>query len=187
MIVEEALGVVWRDVIAPQVPRVDACILAGRVASETLRYFGVDHEVCPVEVLAANDVAVEEMAAGRGVPEWPADAWSVGCSSTAGGDGDGWAGHLVVATKDRFVDLTAAQMDRSVYRIVTGGPLVVPWDRFEIFAHAPFFVGMGVSIEAGVYAWAGDPENRSYRAAPDWRSNWRSLVGPAIREVRARL
>ena len=59
-------------------PNANACILASRVTHEVLSYFGVAHEVIPMQAIAMNDQMLSHVRACTPHSEWDSDAWSVG-------------------------------------------------------------------------------------------------------------
>lgn len=184
----QALAGAWVDHVASKV-RPDACILAARVGHEALSYFRVAHDVRPVAVACFNAEAMIELAAGRDVAaDWPPEAWSVSASSRSEDRGPlpGWSGHLVLTVGDFLVDLTAEQFDRPSKGIVTGGPVLAHRDELEDTTMlGPEAVS--IALTRGQYVAWGEPENLSYRRAPDWRRNYGRFAGPVIRAMRAEL
>jgi hypothetical protein len=166
----------------------NACVLAGRVATEVFTYFGVRHRLLPVGVAALNDRALVEIEAGRPIDEWPDEAWSVGVGKGAVvADVPGWAGHLVAVVEGNvFVDLTAEQLDRPFQALEVGGPLVVDGTEFEIVSYPGLFSGMAIDVKQGRYVWWPEPDNVSYRRVRDWRVHGKKFAGPVIRYIRGR-
>ena len=166
-----ALVDVWVSHVAPHV-RADCCILAARVTSGVLDYYGIGNHVLACELLVYNDAALDEISKGTPVAEWPANAWSLGAGKQM--PGDGYAGHVIVRTDSgALVDLSAGQFHRAG-RINVDGPRV--WRDVEERS--------GTLVVHDGNTWFGfhPTTDKAYRNAPDWRTA-RELVGNIIRTM----
>lgn len=169
-----------------------ACIAACRTLAEVFDYFKIDYAVVPVSVVVANDLGFESM--GRVHPdEFPTAAWTIGVdpSSSHGG----WGGHLVVITADEprlYIDLDARQFDRFPQRIETGGPVIAPYDDFELVKRSEegleqFGFGMlHKPLVQGHYLWVPNLNNETFLDAKDWINPYDSVIGEAIRRCKGR-
>lgn len=170
------------------------CLIASRVGTETLRYFGVASEPTAVQVLAGN-AAWQRWITGDDptVDSFPADAWNVatglpGVPLPGGVDmrdrwPDGTAkrgidGHVVLVIDDPvqpfLLDLAAQQFSRPAKGIVVPPAVAVPWDGH---------VG-GLDLADGaaiVYHLHPDPPR--FKHAVDWRRS-APEAGDVIRRVR---
>lgn len=175
----------WHQNIQPEVLP-NACILASRYASELLTYFGVENSVIPVAVVACNDPMLEFLTTTDGVPPFPDGAWSVGvgvpnAKAEIYPKGDGWNGHAVVITRSFYVDLTAPQMDRPKYNIVSGGSLIAEIAEMRT---SPLIDGWNyIQLPQGHYSWR-QTNDAKYKDSKDWNSTYRLFTGNAIRSIR---
>lgn len=174
-----ALRYVWeRDVVPTVTP--NHCILAARVGSEVLRYFGHGAAAVPTEALVGNALAADLSAQGVPPADWPENAWSVGTQREA--EGPGYSGHvvLVVDCVD-LLDLSFGQFSRPSRDLACPATLACPG------AGAKLLRGEGIEVtsEDGAVVVEFIPfEDRGYEAVPDWKIGRRHLAGPTIRAVR---
>jgi hypothetical protein len=156
----DALIAEWQHSVAPYVRR-DCCILAARVTSLVLDYYGIGNKVLACEAFVFNEAALDEMSKGNDDPkQWPPHAWSIGVGRHS--PGGGYRGHLIVRTDtDALVDLSAAQFHRAG-RIEVDGPRV--W-REVVHRNDVLIVREGSNVMLAFRASASP----TYRNAPDWR------------------
>jgi len=180
-----ALKDYWCEHIQPEVLP-NACILASRYASELLTYFGIENFVLPVSVIACNDSMLEFLTTTDGQPPFPDEAWSVGvgvsnAKAEIRPEGHGWNGHAVVVTRSHFIDLTAPQMDRPQYSIMTGGPIVTPLSGIT---ESPLIENWRyIKLPEGHYSWKPTTD-ASFKTSKDWRVTYKLFTGDAIRSLR---
>jgi hypothetical protein len=157
----DALIATWQRDVAPYV-RPDCCILAARVTSAVLDYYGIGNKVLPCEAIVYNDAAIAELEKGNSdFKQWPAGAWSIGAGRYS--KGKGYAGHVIVHTDGgNLVDLSAAQFHRPNL-IEIDGPRI--WSEgVRDYAGVSFIVrDNGCTIGFNV------TRDASYRTTPDWR------------------
>lgn len=154
------------------------CVMAARIGSEALGYFGIGCRVVPVEMMVFNDLAAEAIVGRLPFSEWPEDAWSIGVTRDT--PGPGYAGHLLIETEEgRILDLSARQFDRPG-RMDVRGPRV--WTSADL--RTTIHPGELMAHEPGL-TWLWTPfVDASYRRAPDWRRG-SEIAGPVIRAMRA--
>lgn len=180
-----ALSDYWNEHIQPEVLP-NACILASRYATEVLSYFDIHNTVVSASVHACNDIMLDFMLTTGGTPPFPDDAWSVGvgipnASAQIKPSGTGWDGHAVVLTRSFFIDLTAPQLDRPQYDIVTGGSIVMPLSEIKT---SPLSDKWGyIKLPSGHYSWTTTGDAR-YKSTKDWRSTYKLFTGDAIRSLK---
>ena len=165
----------------------NVCILATRVAIETLRYFGVQAQELPVGLAVLNAEYVAWEQAGRPEP-MPPTAHSIGVDPDADPTDErlatmgGYMGHLVALTTDNvMIDLTLSQVNRPQKGIELG-PLIVevPGD----FSTRKDWLYV-LSNNRCEIAYQSRPDiGTAYKDTADWRSNHKRLVGPMIRYIK---
>lgn len=173
--------------VAPEVERVfqrrDLCILSTRIAIEVARYFGVDAQPTPVQVILYNAPFAKHVACDftdvedPAHPEtWGDESWSVGIGCGAPARIGGWDGHLIALAQGCYADFSISQAERIERNIVTGEALVGPWDGRSRAWKA-------VSETTGTVIEYRRIDDDSWRSAPDWRdtARWRPLVGKLVR------
>ncbi len=175
-----ALGTVWSQRIAPDVPE-NSCILASRCAQEALTFFNVQNIVAPVGVICYNKVAWDEKALApseRSVFNWTVASTSRDINVEYKSDTGGFDGHVVVCTPRFLVDLTISQFDRPLKGIVSGGAIVA-----EVSRNAGLDA-LVLGLEEGCAFMWGEPENSAFRKSPDWKTNYKKWSGILIRDMK---
>ena len=172
----------WDEIVAPNV--VDACcVLAGRVATEALRYMDIRHLVVPIDALAFNSAAFDLIGE---VPadEWgDSEAWSVGAMTT---DLEAnWSGHVVVVTDDWFLDLSANQFNRFNRSIVLPNRMLVKREHFTAWQKFNNRL-LYTFIDGTYYCWQPTHDER-FRNSYDWRDGYRRFSGRVIRSMKESL
>ncbi len=171
--------------------RKNSCILGSNFAHQLLIRFGVDHEVLPIGTTVFNKRGWELF----GIPahRLPDDAWQVNCSSYS--LGAGFSGHVVVQTKNFFLDLTADQFSRPEHNILINGTLIVPLSEMEVHQRGsephPIHLLYRTNefrtfpIGSGLYSYFLEKWNTVYRKAPDWKISPKELgISDIVAEMR---
>ena len=165
----------WDDRLHREV-HPSCCILAARTGIEVLRTLGVKAWPVATEVTVFNRPAAELFAAGnRDVANWPPFAWSIHVGRHS--PGNGYPGHLWLATEQFLVDLSARQFHR---------PGLLRFDKSIIL---PNELPNVFTQDDGTMMMVQPSRDRTYRRANDWLHNWRELVprvlerADAIREA----
>lgn len=181
----------WDTHVRPYV-KSNSCVLASRVAHEVLTYFGVAHEVLPTMAIAMNSLMKQHYMDSLHHSLWSPEAWSVAVGfpnavalRQDSREPQGFDGHLVVATSQFYLDLSASQFDRPERSIKTGGSLLFNHDtitRFQ-FPKEDFYWNY-FPIDEGSFFFRLLSGNDSYKNSPDWRTNYKSFAGDIIRSIR---
>ena len=184
----------WRTEIQPNV-KVNACILASRLTSEVLSYFGIYHEVFSTYSMAVNNLMYQHYTEGLKPFQWHPEAWSVGVGFENAvvtridrRTEPGYEGHVCVATETTFIDLSALQFDRPKHGIMTGGVLVVPNTDIEARTVWPTSDERWnhIKLDQGTLLFRLKADN-SFKESIDWRRNYRDIAGPVIRAIKKTL
>lgn len=189
-----ALETEWRKQVQPNV-RVNSCILASRLTSEVLSYFGIYHEVFSTYAMAVNDLMYRHMEENLKPFQWHPEAWSVGvgfenavATQVDRRTEPGYEGHVCVATADHFIDLSALQFDRPKHGIESGGTLVVPNNTIEVQAVGSESGGKWAHVDLVKGRLLFRVKNdTSFKNSVDWRTNYREAAGPVIRAIKKTL
>lgn len=190
--IAESLVECWNKDVRPHVVE-NACVLAARITSEVLSYFDINHWIMPMMAMSMNDKMLEHQKSNVHYTDWDKSAWSVGIGFpnmvATGRDlrtGNGFDGHLVVVTKDLYIDLTAYQMSRPERGIDTGGSLLMEINDIEY----PYYLNDSFSNKWGkvpikqghlLMTYNG---NNAYKDSVDWKKNYKIQSGLIIRSVR---
>lgn len=185
----------WNTDVRPHVVE-NACVLAARITSEVFSYFNISHWILPMMAMSMNDKMLDHQIANTPPKDWDKSAWSVGvgfpnmvATNADLRQGEGFEGHLVVVTKNLYIDLTAYQMSRPQHGIDTGGSLLLPVDSIV----QPYYLNDAFPYEWGkipikeghlLVTWNG---NYSYKDSNDWKKNYKVQSGSIIRTIRNRL
>lgn len=180
----------WQD-FRSQVPlSPNACILAANYVHRVLEMFDIDHKVRPIGATVFNRKGWELF--GTPANELPPEAWSVHCSSRSEQLlTSGWSGHLVVETKDFFVDLSAEQFSRPDHQIQIFSPLIVPMSRISELPSGTPVHQLGrtehayiFDLGSGIYTFYYEDWNKIYQKARDWHRSYRELgLGQVVQAI----
>lgn len=188
----DKLTEVWRTDWVPQLVA-NSCVLASKVATEVLNYFGVPCEEVAVSAFAMNEKMHEHFKDGVAPENWDDDAWSVGVAPderaglhpTKGVDKRdplGFAGHLIVSTKHHLLDLSALQFHRPERQIFVDGPLLALHDATTL-VRAGGRSYLRLTLQEGFIFYEPFQTN-IYKKSNDWRKNYTSIVGTVIRRLK---
>lgn len=168
--------------------RRDLCIVATRIAIEVAAYYGVAAQPMAVRTVLYNKAFAAHVANNFADVEdksrpssWGDDSWSVGIGCGKAPEPGRWDGHLIAVTDDIFADFSIQQAERLEHGIYTGPALVGPLRDAEKCWKA-------VHEPTGTVIEYSRIEDKSWRAAPDWRDRRRRrfIVAALIREVAGR-
>jgi len=171
----------WKSNVAKEI-RPGVCILASATITEALTYFGVPAVPVAADVTFFNAVAWKLFDAAVPTPEWPPEAWSVGCSHATpmGGAAKGYNGHVVVVLGDHeiLVDATSKQFNRPSRDLKVPDRIVAP-----LLANDPDRTYVQSNVTGVVGAYQLRPEQRGWKHTPDYRGRKREAAS-IIRRVR---
>ena len=184
----------WNQDVRPFVVE-NACVLAARIASEVLTYFGIEHKHVSMAAMSMNDIMFAHQKNGDHHSQWDTSAWSVGvgfpnmvATNVDNREASGFEGHVVIITDNFYLDLTAYQMSRLNRGIDTGGSILVSLQQIRHPYTMPLFPGdwSYIPIPEG-HLLATPNDNEQYKLSNDWRKNYKIQSGEIIRSVRNQL
>jgi hypothetical protein len=189
----DELVALWNSEVRPHVVP-NACVLAARITSEVLGYFDIKHDVISMAAMAMNDKMLAHENEGRSHLNWDEDAYSVGVgfgesavwTRNDSRDGRGFDGHVVVVTKNFYIDLTAYQFDRPQFGIETSGSLVAPLSDFVFpYTLSPNSINSWyyLALTKGHMVVLNN-QNNQYKNSPDWKIHYKRQTGDIIRTIR---
>lgn len=176
-----------------------SCVLAVRLATDVLAYWGVDVEPVPVAVQVQNARMVELLEAGVAHDQAALESmegFAVGTDpNTSALDprvrrpkGAAWNCHLIawLPKESTVVDLSLEQYHRPLYRIHVGAAaaLVPPDSAAGFFERGEWLTHVSSSGTRVMYRH--HPDQTAFRDAPDWSRDAlrRRLAGDLIKIIR---